>query len=358
MRIALDITAAVRPKRTGIGWYTAHLVRELPALLGPDDRLLACARLSRWKHRAQRPGLDDPRVSQRWFQGVIGPLGRPDVFHGPDARLPEWERWPLVATVHDVFSLLSDEFANDQFRSHKKSRYHDIARRARRVIFPSDAARRDFLERFPEVEPRAAVVPQGVSPEFVPVAPERVAEVRARLKLPERYALYVGEVSVRKNLPGMARGLQAAGLDLPWVWVGADSFGAAEIVAEVKGVAGVEVVRPGYVAFADLPAVYSGASVVTFVTHHEGFGIPAIEGMACGVPVVVSDRGALPEVAGGCALEAPPDDPGAIGAAVRRIVDDPALAADLKARGLARAAGFTWARTARETLEEYRRALA
>lgn len=358
MRIALDATAAVRPRRTGIGWYTAHLARELALLLGPSDRLLVCTRASRWKHRALRPELKNPRVSQRWFQGVFGPLGGPDVFHGPDARLPEWARWPLVATVHDVFSLVSDRFANDGFRGEKHARYADIARRAARIIFPSDASRREFLEFFADAAPRAVVVPQGVTADFTPVPAERVEEVKARLKLPARYALYVGEVSLRKNLAGMARGLAAAGSPLPWVWVGADSFGAPEVVAEVKAVAGVEVIRPGYVAFEDLPAVYSGATVMTFVTHHEGFGIPAIEAMACGAPVVVSNKGALPEVTAGCALEAPPDDPAAIGAAVRRLVDDPGAAADLRARGLARAAGFTWARTARETLAQYQEALA
>src|SRR5688500_19253217 len=106
MRIALDATAAVRPKRTGIGWYTAHLARELAALLGPTDRLLVCTRASRWKHRHLRPELKNPRVSQRWFQGVFGPLGGPDVFHGPGARLPEWALWPYVATVHDVFCIV------------------------------------------------------------------------------------------------------------------------------------------------------------------------------------------------------------------------------------------------------------
>jgi glycosyltransferase involved in cell wall biosynthesis len=358
MRIAFDATAAVRPQRTGSGWYVAHLARELAAQLGPRDALLLCTRVSRWKHRRHRPDLGDPRAQQRWFQGWIGPRGPADVFHGPDGRLPGPRRTALVATVFDVFSLLSDRFAGARFRARKRHRYRDIARRAGRIIFPTDATRREYLEFFPEAEPRAAVVPLGVAPEFAPVDAARVAEVRARLGLPPRYALYVGEVSVRKNLPGMARGLAASGLALPWVWVGRDSFGVEQVVAAVRDTPGVEVVRPGDVPFADLPAVYAGAALLTFATLHEGFGLPVLEAMACGTPVLASDRGALAEVAGGCALLAPPDDPAAIAAALRRIALDEGVAAGLRARGLAHAARFSWARTARETRAVYAAALA
>ena len=358
MRIAFDATAAVRPQRTGIGWYAAHLARELAAQLEPHDALLLCTRVSRWKRRRWRPELGNRRALQRWFQGWIGPRGAPDVFHGPDGRLPGPRRTPLVATVSDVFSLLSERFAGRRFRARKRHRYRDIARRARRIIFPSDATRREYLEFFPEAEPRAVVVPHGVDPAFGPQPPERIADVRARLRLPARYALYVGEISVRKNLPGMARGIAASGLALPWVWVGKESFGADPVLRAVRETRGVEVVRPGYVSFADLPAVYAGASVLTFATLHEGFGMPVLEAMACGIPVVTSDRGALAEVAGGAALVCPPDDPAAVGAALRRAVEDGDAAADLRARGLSRAAGFSWARTARETRAAYAAALA
>jgi alpha-1,3-rhamnosyl/mannosyltransferase len=359
MRIAFDATAAVRPQRTGIGWYAAHLARELAASLEPRDALVLCTRLSRWKKRAFRPLLDDPQVQQRWFQGWVGPRGSPDVFHGPDGRLPSGPRTtPLVATVTDVFSLVSDRFAAARFRARKRHRYRDIARRARRIIFPSEATRREYLEFFPQAEPRAAVVALGVSPAFAPQPAGRIAEVRRRLGLPERYALYVGEISVRKNLPGMAKGLAASGVALPWVWVGADSFGAEPVVAAVRAIRGVEVVRPGYVPFADLPAVYAGAAILTFVTSHEGFGMPALEAMACGTPVLVSDRGALPEVVGEGGLLAPPDDPGEVGAALRKVLEDEGLAASLRARGLARAATFSWQRCARETRAVYAAAVA
>ena len=356
MRIALDVTPAVKPRRTGIGWYTAHLARALAEQLGPEDELLLCTRLSRWRKRRHRPAPAPPAIRSRWFQAPFGPRGAPDVFHGTDARLPERCRARLVATVHDVFSLESERFAEAGFRARKRAHYADIARRATRIVFPSRATQRAYLEHFPEARGRGAVVPEGVDPAFAPTSPEELARVRRSLDPPERYALYVGEISTRKNLPGQARGLAASATDLPWVWVGSDSFGANDILREVESIRGLRVLRPGYVAAEALPAVYSGAALLTFATFNEGFGLPALEAMACGTPAVVADRGALPETTGGCALEVDPDSPEAIGDAIRRLVDDAALAAQLRVRGLEWVQAFTWERTARASLDVYREA--
>lgn len=357
MRIALDVTPAVKPRRTGIAWYAAHLARALAPQLGPEDELLLCTRLSRWRKRRHRPAPAPPAVRARWFQAPFGPRGAPDVFHGTDARLPERCRARLVATVHDVFSLETERFAAAGFRERKRAHYADIAARASRILFSSAATQRVFLERFPEARERATVVPLGVGPGFAPVPAEQLAAVRKSLDLPDRYALYVGEISTRKNLPGQARGLAASATDLPWVWVGSDSYGAEEILREVESVRGLRVVRPGYVAAEALPAVYSGATLLTFATFNEGFGLPALEAMACGTPAVVADRGALPEVTGDCALQADPDSPEAIGDAIRRLVDDAALAEQLRVRGLEWVRSFTWERTARMSLDVYREAL-
>jgi alpha-1,3-rhamnosyl/mannosyltransferase len=168
----------------------------------------------------------------------------------------------------------------------------------------------------------------------------------------------VGEVSARKNLPGMARGLAASGVDLPWVWIGSDSFGAGEVDGELERIRDVRILRPGYAPFTDLPAIYSGATALLFATFSEGFGLPALEAMACGTPSVVSDRGSLPEVTGGCALEADPGDAEAVGAATRRLVTDDALRAELSRRGRERAAEFGWDRVAREMVGLYAEAAA
>jgi glycosyltransferase involved in cell wall biosynthesis len=356
VRIALDVTSAVKPRKTGIGWFITHLVGAMCHELGPDDRLLLCTRLSRWKKRRHRPRAEHPQVAHRWFE-PLGPRGGADLYHGLDKRLTRGSL-PKVVTIHDVFSLVSDRFADERFRSRTQARYAEIARCADRIVFPSACSEREFLGFQPEANGRTAVVPHGVDPAFRPSEPDRVADVRRRYGLPERFALYVGEISLRKNLPGMARGLAAAEADLPWVWVGSDAHGAVQILDEVRAVPGLETIRLGYVPFADLPAVYGAATLLTFVTHHEGFGLPALEAMACGTPAVVSSRGALPEVTAGCALEATPDEPTGIGEAVRRIARDGACAAELRRRGMDRAATFTWQRAARGHLAVYRDVLA
>lgn len=357
MRVALDLTPAVKPHRTGIGWYTTQLARALAAQLGPEDALLLCTRASRWRNRRHRPTCAGPRVRQRWFQAPFGPRGAPDVFHGTDARLPERCRAALVASVHDVFSLESERYAQAKFRARKRAQYADIAQRASRVIFNSAATQRAYLEHFPIARERCSVVHLGVDPSFAPASGEGLAEVRRRLGLPDQYALYVGEISVRKNLPTQARGLALSGTDLPWVWVGADSYGAGPILEEVRAVRSLRLLRPGYLAAQDLPAVYSGAAMLTFATSSEGFGLPALEAMACGTPAVVADRGSLPEITGGCALTVDPDSPEAIGGAIRRLAEDDSLRRELRRRGLDWVRPFTWERTARETFDAYRRAI-
>jgi glycosyltransferase involved in cell wall biosynthesis len=356
VRIALDLTPSAKPRRTGIGWYAAHLANALTQQIGPDDLLLFCTRLSRWRAQRDRPAPIIAQVRQRWFQAPYGPRGRPDVFHGTDARLPERCSAALVATVHDVFSLESDRYATDRFRAKKQARYEDAAARAARIIFPSEATRRSFCEHFKIDSVRGSVIYHGIDPSFAPAPKQDIDAVRKRLGLPERYALYVGEISLRKNLPAQARALALSKTDLPWVWVGSDSFGAEEILAAVDDVEGLRVIRTGYVPSEYLTALYAGASLLTFATSNEGFGLPALEAMACGTPVVTSNRGALPEITGGHALAADPESPEEIGDAIRRLVEDSALRSELRQRGLERAREFTWERTARETLAVYREA--
>jgi glycosyltransferase involved in cell wall biosynthesis len=357
MRIALDTTAAIRPDRTGIGWYVTHLARSLERVVGPEDALYFCSPLRLWRRRGYRPQLAAGRAHQRWSLDPFPPRGRYDVWHGPDFRLPYVMPRPMVATVHDVGSLASDAWSEERFREKSLRRYRDVARRAAHVIFDSEATRLEYVEHFPEVVDRSSVVHLGVDPAFSPPELQAAARVRERYGLPERFVLYVGEISARKNLPGMARGMVASGIEMPWVWVGPTSYKSSEIVPEVEAMAGVDVIRLGYVPFSDLPALYGAARCLCFATFLEGFGLPALEAMACGTPVVVSNSGALPEVTGGYGLEVDPHDSEEIGAAIRRLWDDDALYADLREQGLKHVEAFTWDRTARAHLAVYRKAI-
>ncbi|MGE4651353.1 MAG: glycosyltransferase family 1 protein, partial [Myxococcota bacterium] len=158
--------------------------------------------------------------------------------------------------------------------------------------------------------------------------------------------------------PQSGQALLASGSGLPWVWVCRDGFGGPAIQSEIQRLRGLQVLRPGYLPAEDLPALYSGATFLTFVSHDEGFGLPALEAMACGTPAVVADRGALPEVTGDAALHADPSDPHSIAEAIARLADDGDLRERLRERGIERARRFSWKKTAEETRSVYREALA
>jgi glycosyltransferase involved in cell wall biosynthesis len=183
---------------------------------------------------------------------------------------------------------------------------------------------------------------------------------RARLGLPERFVLNVGTVEPGKNRETLLRALallRGRGLAHALVVVGQRGWLAErpDTAAARLGVA--EAVRyTGYLPDSDLPLVYNLAEAFVFPSWREGFGLPPLEAMACGTPVVSSDRPAMPEVLGDAALYAPPDRPDAIADALARVLTDAGLRDDLRARGLARAAGYSWERAARETLAVYRRA--
>jgi glycosyltransferase involved in cell wall biosynthesis len=195
---------------------------------------------------------------------------------------------------------------------------------------------------------RLRVVPLGVAPVFRPQSAEVVAELRRRLELPDRFCLFVSTIEPRKNLPVLLDAWSHLEHRVPLVVVGSTGWRAREIEAKLDRARG-DVQRLGTVARRDLPALYSAADCLCHPSWYEGFGLPPLEAMACGTPVVVSDRSSLPEVVGDAGLLVDPADPDAWTAALERVLGDRELRNDLRRRGRARAASFTWTRTAKET---------
>jgi glycosyltransferase involved in cell wall biosynthesis len=360
LRIGIDASPLAKKERTGIARYCLALVEALAAV-DAEDRFVLCYRLSRlrrarWFHRVRRPNF-----SVRLFQDGLAPfLARSvDVFHGPDARVPRLGRVPLVATVHDVFSLDSDAYADPGFREKKRRGYEDLVRRARLLLFVSGHARDRFLSHFDLAADRVRVVPHGVDPRFAAADPEAAAAARARLGLPPEYLLFLGQVSRRKNAVRIleAYASLAPGSTPHLVLAGPHTHGAEEVKeAHARLGLGDRVRFLGHVAEADLAALYLGSKALVFPSLDEGFGLPALEAFACGTPVLASTAGALPETCGDAALLVDPLDVDAIAGGMRRLLDDGRLAADLVRKGRARAAAFTWEATARRTLDAYREA--
>ena len=288
-------------------------------------------------------GVRRPRVE--WTTGPV------DVVHGTGVAVPP-SRAPLVMTIHDL-AFLADPTQATRHGNRFFRRGTELARRhARLVLVPSEATAAECRDAGFDAD-RIRLVPWGVTP--VDVTEEQAAAARATHGLTRPYVLFVGTVEPRKNLAGVIGAMATlAGRDLDLVLVGPEGWNE-DLDARLGRLdgTGIGVRRLGFLPPDDLAALYAGAAAFCFPSLREGFGMPVLDAMAQGTPVVTSSGTATAEVAGEAGLLVDPHDHGAIGAALAKVLDDPHLADDLRARGRARAATYTWSRTAELTAAAY-----
>jgi len=348
MRVAL-FRAFPDPFRTSMAIYADQLARGLRARLGEADVReieLGGARLAPGWARYWDQYVRYQRLASRVDADVCHVL---DHGYGHLAyRLPP-ER--TVVTFHDAVVL---KLPGVSWRTRTSLRYSlGAITRVARVIADSRAARDDFLAHTGYPAERVAVVYPGVDDAFRPPS-DRAADRRA-LGFERPTVLHVGHTLPYMNLPriigAFGRLVRDHGIDAALVKVGGFSADQRAQVARL-GLAD-RVTTLGRVPFADLSRVYGAADVLLYAPLHAGFGLPPLEAMACGTPVVCSDRGSLPEVTGGAALLAEAEDEHALAAGVARVLAEPARRAALREQGLARAARFTWTATADGVLDVY-----
>jgi glycosyltransferase involved in cell wall biosynthesis len=370
-RIALDCRY-MGPRPSGIGEMVAALVKHLPAM-APDWEFTFLRNPLRVESLSDAPNVREVMVHSP-ANGPVTLMHLPlavdlrgiDLFHAPANILPGGLSMPAITTVHDVMWLKHPEWCNPSAWGWVERHFYayGIRRalaRSALVATVSEASRSEIAGLSPEVEERVLVTRSGVAEDFRPMA--RDAASLARLGVPpgRRYVLVVGQGAPYKNhagaLQGFARAFaQAADIDLVMVRRRGDTGPALEKLAGELGLAG----RVHFLETIGRPALvqlYAGAEALLHPSLCEGFGNPVAEAMACGCPVVTSNVSAMPEVAGGAALLADPRDPDALAAALRRAVDDPAIAADLRERGLQRAAELDWRAFAAANLALYRKVL-
>jgi glycosyltransferase involved in cell wall biosynthesis len=381
LRVAVDATA-IPARLTGAGVYVARMLAALAGRIqrqrgnpegGPEAALdlevfaapgslaeLAAPGLQ--FHAVRAAGRGRPaRIA--WGQLAAASAARragADLLHGVHYELPLRAGIPQVVTVHDLTLITHPEWHEAAKVRWFRWAMRRAVTRARRVLCVSATTARDLGEQL-DVDPaRIDVTPLGTDLRRAP--DEQIAALRARLGLGERepYLLGLGTLEPRKDLPTLVRAFALLTHDLPHrlVLAGLAGWGAGELHAAVaQSGAADRVLFPGYVPEADKAALFSGADAFVYPSRYEGFGLPVLEAMACGVPTITTTGGSLPEVAGDGALLIDPGDPDALAAAIAKLLGNPEEAAALASRGLARAATQTWDRCAALTAAAYRHAV-
>lgn len=280
-----------------------------------------------------------------------------DLVHAASLGYPVSTRKPLVVTVHDLGPISRPEFfTNTRPWVMRRSLARLLAQRGHAICVSQATADELLRHAGGAMADRVHVIHEGVSPVFTPDAP--AAEERPCGGQP--YILSTGKISPRKNIAGVIAAFAAVAHRLPHhlVLAGGDGWDVDEVHRMASTAAIADRIHfAGFVTDRRLRALYAGASAYVHPSLYEGFGLTVLEAMACGCPVITSDRASLPEVAGDAALLVDPTDTAAIASALRRVCDEPGTAAELRARGLRRAGEFTWERCARDTIEVYRRAM-
>jgi glycosyltransferase involved in cell wall biosynthesis len=351
LRVGFDGRDLLR-KRTGVVNNTRHLARELTAA-HPSEVIVYADRPATLD---ENPPADVPLrrlgAPPLLWKHVALPLAlalaKTDVFHSATGTLPLLAPCRQVVTIHDVFAAIEPAWFAPRIGMQLRISQRRAAHKASAVIAVSECTRRDLVERFGVPAERVRVVYNGVDhSRFRPIEVDAEAVAR-RFGVPHPFVLCVGSLMPWRNASRLLRATARLGLGL--LFVGRDIWGT-DPTARLAADNGWDWARfAGYVSDADLPAVYAAARVFAYPSLYEGFGIPPVEAMACGTPVVASTAGALPEVLGDAALLVDPYDVDALADALRAAADDRGT---LRRRGIVRAARYTWPAAAAETWQVY-----
>ncbi|MBM3298192.1 MAG: glycosyltransferase family 4 protein, partial [Candidatus Aminicenantes bacterium] len=265
----------------------------------------------------------------------------------------------LVATIHDLGFLHFPHTFSTLFNIRSRLLVRRTALRARQIITGSAFSRSDLLRTYGLPAEKVAVIPHGVGPAFSQRASEEeIRRVAGRYGIRRPYILCVARLNPRKNLTTLALAFAALktspGIPHSLVLAGRKDYDSARVIRSVAQASQGDVVFTGFVRDEDLPVLYQGADVFVYPSLFEGVGLPVLEAMAAGVPVITSRTSSLAETAGDAALTTDPLHADKLAAALRRMIGDPKLRRRFREKGIARAAAFTWEETARRTLDVYR----
>lgn len=365
-RVAVDLRALVgRP--SGIGFFTLSLLSEL-ARQGQGSYVGMAQASVYGQEQLTAAGVDlevhRAPLGLVWQQLVLPRRlrqGDVDLLWSPLLTLPIRLETPAVVTVHDLTPLLFPEAHSLKVRASFAPFIRPTVESARRVVVDSEATARDLRAQFPQARDKVLVVYPGVDPEFEPAPEPLVQEFRDELDCPDGYVLFVGTLEPRKNVPLLLEAwaaLKSADPTFPpLVLAGSYGWKSRRLVRRIRSLEPLGVRYLDHLSRDRLIRLIQSARTLILPSLYEGFGLPAAEAMACGVPTVVAESASLPEVVGDAGLLFESGDPSALASAMGRVVRDPVLAAELALRGPERARRFSWQRAAEQMADVFSEAL-
>ena len=342
MTIALDATYSIGEELSGVGLYSREILFGL-ARAHPETRFAFCYRPHR-RLRARAEHLP-ANARRRLLAEPFGPRSAA-LFHGLNQRLPHFKMKRTVVTFHDLF-MITGEYSTPEFRERFTAQARDAAARADAVIAVSEFTRGQVIALLGVDPARAYVVHHGI----------RVLRPPREIHR-EKLILHVGAIQKRKNIGRLVAAFERLDGDWRLALAGGFGFGSEEILRQIgASPARDRIDVAGYVPAGDLPGWYARAAIFAFPSLDEGFGMPILEAMAAGVPVITSNRSALPEVAGDAAILVDPEDTDALAAALGSLTRDSDLREELSRRGAARTRLFTWEQAVSRTWRVYQEVL-
>lgn len=368
MRIGID-GRYIQDHFPGIGRYTYNLVQAL-AKAAPEDSfvLLHNPKLVNTRYdleTLQSPNLEIVAIevptfslAEQWRLPSIVRGLRLDLFHSPYYLKPYLLPCPSVVTIYDLIPRLYPEYVSPGARVIFEMAIRLAIVTSRLVISVSQSAKEDLVRLLGVPPSKVWGTPLGVDSQFKPVNEKAIFNLRQKHDLPGGYILYLGTNKPHKNLVRLVGAFAKAKTERKLVLAGKEDplYSEAHEVTKQLGLQD-RVVFLGQVSEDDLPALYSGAALFVFPSLYEGFGLPLLEAMACGVPVISSSTSSLPEIAGQAAVMVDPLDLSQLARALERVLGDSNLRASMREEGLEQAAQFSWERTAKETLAVYHQVL-
>lgn len=369
MIIGIDASRANKPAKTGVEWYAWHLIQELKLLTKGDNNSWIL-----YSNEMLRSGLE--QLPENWYEvRAHWPIKKgwtqvrlswemwrrpPEVLFVPAHILPRVIPKKSVVTIHDVGFHRFPQLYRGRDRSFHEISTKDIAKHASRIITVSEFSGREISECYGIPSDRIAITPNGVDHElYRPIADSAGVEERLeRYRLHRPFFLVIGRLEVKKNIANLVKAFslfkarRGVGDPISLVFVGNPGYGYEEIKKTIAGSSFKDYIQQlGYVPEPDMPYLLNAAEALIHPSWYEGFGIPPVQAMACGCPVLSSNVGALVEVIGSeAAVFFPPGEPESMVAAMNRIVDETGLKQKLRMAGIVRASKYTWRATAEKTL--------